>query len=170
LKGSAYAITLSGNSSLFCDGTIQLSALTVSNNASLSVSPRGKLTVENTCSVQAVTPILIEGSLTVNGNLDCGNSQSGASSILGTGWVNAGTFSGQGSILQLQPARRFPFRKRSTEHSWKARRRNWVVLPTCQPVNYPGQVPMWQYCHRLTKPALQATNTAGYRSQPRFKL
>lgn len=139
LKGSAYAITLSGNSSLFCDGTIQLSALTVSNNASLSVSPRGKLTVENTCSVQAVTPILIEGSLTVNGNLDCGNSQSGASSILGTGWVNAGTFSGQGSIMQLQPAGNIPSGSVLTEHTWKGSAgSNWEDASNWSASEIPG--------------------------------
>lgn len=101
LKGSAFNLTLSGESRFSCSGDCQLNSLNVAGDASVSVGYSGRLKIGNTLSVLSSLHSIVDGNLSIYGNLLCGGTPSPLTGIQGSGVIKGNTYSGTGTIMNI---------------------------------------------------------------------
>jgi hypothetical protein len=118
IRGNAFKLTFTGNSSMQCLGEVQLYNLDVLDNSSIFIAAGSKLSVMHSMLNNSLVPIQVGGKLSVSGELNCGSYVSENASITGNGSVNSTVFAGLGEIMSTKPCNLIPAGSIVSEINW----------------------------------------------------
>ncbi|MBK7173121.1 MAG: T9SS type A sorting domain-containing protein [Bacteroidales bacterium] len=97
LRGSSFNMFLNDNSSMICNGEIQLNNCSVTGYASILIGVNGKMKIYSDLTHSSAASQIIAGSMIIAGNLDI----TSLSTITGTGTFTTNTCSGNGTIMGI---------------------------------------------------------------------
>lgn len=136
LKGNAFNLSISGEAGITCLGDCQLYTLNLSGNAAFTVGYSGRLKIVNTLTVLSPRQSIVNGELTVYGNLECGGAGSTFAGIHGSGVLKGNTFTGTGSIMSISSIVLIPQGSALSGNNWLGS----IDTDWNEPMNWSGNI------------------------------
>lgn len=114
LRGDNLNLGFSENTSLICFGELKINTISFVDNSTCFINDKGKITVNNSYTNSSLITHFVNGSLIVSGELSVGQS----SRIYGKGLISSLTYSGKGSIFNINSTSSIPIGSSVSENNF----------------------------------------------------